>query len=147
MGSINSELNINDSDFENYLGNCLNIQLSSIRLNNTLFNFNQYDENLFALGAFYCMNCFIYIIDRSYFSSNKHVVKGAAIQCINTYKKDENASLSSILNSVFQENEGTDIGGAIYLQNQQVVVEKCDFMKNTANEGGAIYCSIDGKIN
>lgn len=145
IGSTNSELNINGSVFENYLGNCLNIQFSVIRLNNTLFHSNQYDQNWFSLGAFYCLDCFIYIINRSIFSSNKHVVKGAAINCINTYKKNENASLSKIINSIFQENEGNELGGAIYLQNQQVEVESCDFLKNSANEGGGIYCSIDGK--
>lgn len=146
IGSKESELDIRGSEFQNYLGNCLNIQTSNLRINNSFFHANQFETNSFNLGAFYCLDCESYIIEASNFSFNQHVVKGAAIQCINNYKKDENASLSKIINNVFQENQASELGGAIYLKNQQVKVENCDFIKNSANEGGGIYCSMDGKI-
>lgn len=148
LGSKESKIDINGSSFHNYFGNCLNIQSSMIVLNNSIFNSNKYNFGniVFELGAFYCLDCQSYVIENSIFSLNQKVMRGPAIQCINIYKKDENASISKILRSFFRENEGIELGGAIYLHNQQVEVEKCNFKKNSANEGGGIYCSIDGKL-
>ncbi len=76
---------------------------------------------------------------------NKNVIKGSAIECRTNYNFIEKAGVSIINNSLFQANEAILYGGAIYLQNQEVRVENCSFIDNSANEGGGVYINIYGK--
>jgi predicted outer membrane repeat protein len=52
---------------------------------------------------------------------------------------DNNNTVARILATKFVFNQAFENGGAIYIDEQWVVIESCVFLNNKAQKGGALY--------
>src|SRR5690606_17093645 len=52
---------------------------------------------------------------------------------------DDDISTLTIFGSSFENNTGVAQGGAIYMQNIQLIIQNCLFKNNFAIQGGSIY--------
>lgn len=144
IGASSSKINMNNAFFSLFYGNCINLYDSQIELNCSTFENNiVYGRLIEIKGAFYCLNCMSYSIINTGFRNNMRT--GALyLQQKNTSINQNQNYLNAIINCSFTANTADQYGGAIYSQNQMVLIENSTFEKNQAKNGGAIFIFIDG---
>jgi predicted outer membrane repeat protein len=144
LGSSFSSINIFKGNFEDYDGNCLNNENSLLYILNVTFHRNEIvQKRNLDISAFICINCRSYYIEYSNFIENKFAYLGSAIKILSDFKNnDEMVPISTINRCNFIENEALKDGGAIYIKNQNLLIENSSFVSNLAKNGGAIFSLI-----
>ena len=147
LGSIDSKIDIQNSWFQNYLGNCLNFEKSNVSLENAIFSNNMPDLSRKNYAAILFLDCLIIKILNSCFDNNQNAISGGAINLRRNNKlglDSNNASYKIIRDCKFIENHAIQEGGACYSENQNLKFENCVFFANRAEKGGAIFIFIEG---
>lgn len=146
--SIGGTVSLAQANFSQFSINCI---LSENKGNLTIFNsifdnqlntliesFKKDQKGIISLDSISYLN-----INRSKMYNNKGAVNGAALMIVMTKLFFTNQTLI-ISNNEFKYNYADNLGGAIYLFDANVSIFNNKFLKNTAKEGGGIYCSNDG---
>ena len=147
LGSISSKINIQNSLFENYLGNGLYFEKSSILLENVFLNNNLGTMSRKNYAGIQFLDCQLIKILNSCLYNNQKAISGGAINFRNQNKLDinpNNASFGIISGCKFLDNQAIQQGGACYLENQNLKFDNCIFFANRAEKGGGIFIFIDG---
>lgn len=144
ISGIDSSVQINYAYFSYFDGNAIYLENSALSLSNSVVmdygNTSKLAERN-KFGALVCLDCFEITIENTSFVGNKGV-KGAAIYLYDSGRIESKAKC--IIGGLFQGNEGEEKGGAVYLENQNIVIEEVSFNSNRAIDGGAIFCMLDG---
>ena len=141
---IYSDIAINSTYFSFFDGNAIFLENSNISLLNSFVNDNVNRSKLNnknKFGAFVCIDCLELKIENCSFVNNKGV-RGGAMYLLDTGQIESN--IKYIRGGLFQENEGEEEGGAIYLEKQNIIIERVNLDRNMAINGGAIFCFLDG---
>ena len=147
IGSVDSIIYLKDSNFKYYLGNCLNFKNSNIFSEALSLSYNLPNMSVKNNGAFFCINCDILFIINSTFENNKNVNNGAGIYLARQFKSEpKNLTYSLIQNSIFVENEVFKKGGAIFIENEHLIIESSIFKGNKGIRGGGIFNFIEGNL-
>lgn len=139
----NAELFVNDCTFTTFDSNCIFGLGSIIEINNTVFD-NQNQESSYGIqyenekmGAVYCESCLSFISFNSTFRFNLMADSGGSLTLISN--DDDFSYIASLTNLSFIENQANAQGGALYLNNVNSIIMNCQFIKNKAMFGAAIY--------
>ena len=145
LGAMDSAIYINQSFFENFFWNCLNIEKSNLSIENiTLCNSLPDSPKLY--GAFLCDDCESYEIRSSLFQKNKNIIKGAALFLKSTIKAQTTFLVENLLKDcLFIENHAFEDGGGLNSENQHLIIKNSTFALNKAERGGGIFNKIQGK--
>ena len=143
---LNASLLIDKGEFYNYGQNCLLIKESDIKIDHSLFNNFESDENRneFLFGTVYCESCYAFSVSNSFSQTTLKaftVVRSALI----SNSQDFNIS-GSFCNVTFRGNQANAKGGAIYLNNVHASFNQCNFIQNKADQGAAIFFLSSGNI-
>ena len=139
LGATGSAIYINQSFFENFFWNCLNIETSTILIENIVLN-NSLPDSVKLYGAFFCKECESYEIRSSLFQKNKNMIKGAALYLESNIEDQATFLVENILEDcLFIENHAVEDGGGISSENQQLIIKNCTFALNKAERGGGIF--------
>lgn len=127
LGTLNVENSVFKNNIAESQGGFLHNEAGKVTITNSTFINNQATRG----GAIYNHHGFL-TIDSSIFQKNscgKHGELGGAIK---------NWGPATITNSIFEDNNGANEGGAIYNFYTTLTVENCKFINNIAYSGGAI---------
>lgn len=146
FSGVSSNISVNSTYFSFFDGNAIYLENSVISLSNSLvidfLNKSKLSEKN-KFGAFVCLDCFEIKIENCSFLNNKGV-KGGAVYLIDSTRIESKEKY--IKGGLFQENEGEEEGGALYMENQNIFIEGVKFDRNLAINGGAIFCYLDGNL-
>lgn len=135
----NSHLFLDEANFHIYDSNCIYAINSSIYLNNTLFdneNFERLNQDVFLYGSIHCDSCLNFSIFNSVFQKNTLSENGGGVTLISENGIKLNALLSNVS---FFSNEVFASGGGVSLQNVNAKIIDCYFFENKALKGAAIF--------
>ena len=144
----NSTLVVNFGSFQEFEQNCVNAKNSIVIINSTYFtneNAKSLSQTSFIFGTIYCESCLQFILNNSQFLNNLRCDYGGAVSLIS---KENDCNISAqFYNVSFVANQAFEMGGAVYLSNVHSSFKFCNFTKNKADKGAAIYFYSQGILS
>lgn len=134
----NTQLFVDEGNFSLYDSNCIYAINSSIYLNNSLFDNEQFvkvSHDIYLHGSIYCYLCYNFAVFNSIFKNNTLSENAGGIALVS---QNVNILSALLINVRFLSNEVYNLGGAIRLVNVNAKIEDCFFFNNKAKEGAAI---------
>lgn len=147
LSGISSSITINNSIFHYFTGNAIFLERTFIGMKNTVVSQNnEHSESIVKnkFGAFVCLECENYNVENSFFSDNSNTREGSAMYLANNVIIPGNHSLKKIVNTTFLKNIAYQTGGALYILNQNLMIDECKFLYNNALNGGGIFSLLVG---
>lgn len=152
ISSINSEIITTNSTFQKMNLSIYNIFEGNLSIFQTNFIGN-YASNIklkeILKGVIVCSRCTYFMINESLIFNNEKSQDGGAIRISSFQSNNDHLKLNFIITQCkFLKNYAFDKGGAIYIENSNVLIFDNYFAENEANYGGALYISseIDSSV-
>jgi hypothetical protein len=141
--SIDSRILIQQSRFKKFFDNALYIEKGLISINYSSFEENDGLSYKRTNSAIICINCNQFNLNNCIIRKNMNLQTGGGLKLISTdifsnFFPNLISNCSFSINKVFKE------GGAIFIQNQNIILKNSVFESNSANSGAGIYCLIEG---
>lgn len=141
---ISSSVFINYSIFENFDSGCIYLLNSKLEINSSYFMKLQTKEVDFRIKLDYscilCDACSLFSLSASVFFMNTFADYGGAISLISTeINKNNHIFNYYIIECFFLENQAVKDGGAIHILFGNLSLMNCSFIRNEAENGGAIF--------
>jgi predicted outer membrane repeat protein len=142
-----SSITVNNSSFLGvWMLDLIRAHSGSLSLINTVFSQNQKEiDESFTGRLLFCEECEIVNIYNCVISRMSNVRNGGVFYIVSSFSPDALSRRVEVINSTVKDCRSRETAGALYTENQILLIQNSSFENNVATRGGAIFVKLVGR--